>query len=81
MTEIGAMGHSRGGEGVVWQVIVDRERARPVRDRRGVAAGAGGLHARHHQPRAARAVMLPYCDGDVSDLQGMHFYRRRPVQG
>ena len=29
MTEIGTMGHSRGGEGVVWQVIVDRERPDP----------------------------------------------------
>src|SRR5215207_3429177 len=29
MTTIGTMGHSRGGEGVVWQVIVDRERDDP----------------------------------------------------
>ncbi len=30
--------------------------------------------ARQTLPGAAMAVVLPYCDGDVSDQQGQHFY-------
>ncbi len=43
MSRIGVMGHSRGGEGAIRLVIVDRKSRRPVRDRRGAAARAGRL--------------------------------------
>ena len=29
MSRIGVMGHSRGGEGAVWNVLVDQQRAVP----------------------------------------------------
>lgn len=73
MSTIGTMGHSRGGEGVVWQVIVDRERADPY----GIDAVmplAPVDFTRETVNRVELAVVLPYCDGDVFDLQGAHFF-------
>ena len=73
MTTIGTMGHSRGGEGVVWHVIVDRERADPY----GIDAVmplAPVDFTRETVNRVPLAVVLPYCDGDVFDLQGVHFF-------
>ena len=73
MTTIGTMGHSRGGEGVVWHVIVDRERADPY----GIDAVmplAPVDFTRETVNRVPLAVLLPYCDGDVFDLQGVHFF-------
>ena len=72
-SRIGVMGHSRGGEGAVWQVIVDRQRAHPY----GIDAVlplAPVDFTRATVNRVPLEVMLPYCDGDVSDLQGMHFF-------
>jgi hypothetical protein len=67
------MGHSRGGDGAVWQVIVDRQRPHPY--------GIGAVlplapvdFTRVTVNRVPLEVMLPYCDGDVFDLQGMHFF-------
>jgi hypothetical protein len=73
MNRVGVMGHSRGGEGAVWQVIVDRERAQPY----GIDAVlplAPVDFTRKTINDVPLEVMLPYCDGDVSDLQGMHFF-------
>jgi hypothetical protein len=73
MTTIGTMGHSRGGEGVVWHVIVDRERDDPY----GIDAVmpiAPVDFTRETVNRVPLAVVLPYCDGDVFDLQGVHFF-------
>ncbi|MGZ8629532.1 MAG: hypothetical protein ACXWZF_00990 [Actinomycetota bacterium] len=73
MSRVGTMGHSRGGEGVVWNVIVDRERATGY----GIDAVlplAPVDFTRETVNEVPLAVMLPYCDGDVSDLQGVHFF-------
>jgi hypothetical protein len=73
MTRIGVMGHSRGGEGAVWNVIVDRERSTPY----GIDAVlplAPVDFDRMTVNDIAMGVILPYCDGDVSDLQGVHFF-------
>jgi len=70
---LGVMGHSRGGEGAVWNVIVDGERADPY----GIDAVlplAPVDFTRRTINGVPLEVMLPYCDGDVSDLQGMHFF-------
>jgi hypothetical protein len=73
LSQIGVMGHSRGGEGAVWQVIVDRQRRHPY--------GIGAVlplapvdFTRVTVNRVPLEVMLPYCDGDVFDLQGVHFF-------
>ena len=73
MSEIGTMGHSRGGEGVVWNVIVDRERPVPY-GIDAVLSLAPVDFTRVPINNVPFAVMLPYCDGDVSDLQGIHFF-------
>ncbi len=73
MSRIGTMGHSRGGEGVVWNVIVDRERPTPY-GIDAVLALAPVDFTRVTINDVAFDVMLPYCDGDVSDLQGIHFF-------
>jgi hypothetical protein len=73
MSTIGSMGHSRGGEGVVWHVIVDRERDDPY-DIDAVLPLAPVDFTRETVNRVALAVVLPYCDGDVFDLQGVHLY-------
>lgn len=73
LSRIGTMGHSRGGEGAVWQVLVDRRRADPY----GIDAVlplAPVDFTRATVNRVPLAVVLPYCDGDVSDLQGVHFF-------
>ena len=73
MTTIGTMGHSRGNEGVVWHVIVDRERDDPY-DIDAVMPIAPVDFTRETVNRVPLAVVLPYCDGDVFDLQGVHFF-------
>jgi hypothetical protein len=73
MTRTGVMGHSRGGEGAVYQVIVDREREDPY----GIDAVLPLAPVDFTRPtinNVALGVILPYCDGDVSDLQGVHFF-------
>ena len=73
LTRIGTMGHSRGGEGVVWNTIVDRDRAVPY-GIDAVLALAPVDFTRVTINDVPFAVMLPYCDGDVYDLQGVHFF-------
>ena len=73
MSRIGVMGHSRGGEGAVWHVIVDRERPVPY----GIDAVlplAPVDFDRETVNNVPLGVILPYCDGDVFDLQGVHYF-------
>lgn len=73
MDEIGVMGHSRGGEGAVYHVIVDRERPDPY----GIDAVLPLAPVDFTRPtinEVALGVILPTCDGDVYDLQGVHFF-------
>jgi hypothetical protein len=70
---IGTMGHSRGGEGVVWHKIVDEERAEPY-GIDAVLALAPVDFTRRKINETSFAVILPYCDGDVFDLQGVHYF-------
>ena len=77
MTTIGTMGHSAAAR-VVWHVIVDRERADPF----GIDAIlpiAPVDFTRETVNRATLAVVLPYCDGDVFDLQGVHLFDDAPT--
>lgn len=73
LTNIGTMGHSRGGEGVTTHFNYNKARGAPY-----------GIHAvlpiapvdynRYIVNNVPLGVILPYCDGDVSDLQGAHFF-------
>lgn len=73
LDNVGTMGHSRGGEGVVRHYLLN--------DALGSSFGIRGVFplapvnfSRWVINSAPLSVLLPYCDGDVSDLQGVHFY-------
>jgi hypothetical protein len=73
LSKVGTMGHSRGGEGVVRHFALNEAQGSPY----GVKAVfplAPVDFNRFVVNGAALSVLLPYCDGDVSDLQGVHFY-------
>src|SRR5215211_4289046 len=73
LTRVGTMGHSRGGEGVVRHYVLNNELGAPY-GIKAVFPLAPVDFNRFVVNNAALNVMLPYCDGDVSDLQGVHFY-------
>lgn len=73
LTRVGTMGHSRGGEGVVKHYVYNASLGSPY----GVRAVLPLAPVDFNRPvvnNAALEVILPYCDGDVSDNQGVHFY-------
>lgn len=73
LSDVGLMGHSRGGEGVVKAALLNSARPHPY----GVNAVlplAPIDFGRETLPDVPMAVVLPYCDGDVSNQQGQHFY-------
>jgi dienelactone hydrolase len=73
LTRVGTMGHSRGGEGVVKHYVHNASLGSPY----GVRAVFPLAPVDFNRPvinNAALGVVLPYCDGDVSDNQGVHFY-------
>jgi hypothetical protein len=73
LTRVGTMGHSRGGEGVVKHYVYNASLGSPYT----VKAVFPLAPVDFNRPvvnNAALAVVLPYCDGDVSDNQGVHFY-------
>ena len=73
MSKIGTMGHSRGGEGVVRHYVLNQSLGAPY-GIKAVFPLAPVDFNRFVVNNAALNVLLPYCDGDVSDLQGVHFY-------
>ena len=73
MTRIGTMGHSRGGEGVVRHYVLNNDLGAPY-GIKAVFPLAPVDFNRFVVNNAALDVLLPYCDGDVLDLQGVHFY-------
>jgi hypothetical protein len=73
LTRVGTMGHSRGGEGVVRHYVLNNELGAPY-GIKAVFPLAPVDFNRFVVNNAALNVLLPYCDGDVSDLQGVHFY-------
>ncbi|HVF57335.1 MAG TPA: hypothetical protein VM934_14365 [Pyrinomonadaceae bacterium] len=73
LQKVGTMGHSRGGEGVVKHFAYNASLGSPY----GVKAVFPLAPVDFNRPVAnnvALAVALPYCDGDVNDNQGVHFY-------
>jgi hypothetical protein len=73
LNQVGLMGHSRGGEGIVRAYLLNASSGSPF----GIRALFPLAPVDFNRPLANNvpmAVMLPYCDGDVSDLQGVHFF-------
>jgi hypothetical protein len=78
LSRIGLMGHSRGGEGVTEFIAYNRVRTDGPRypGLRAVLALAA-TDFRNQVPTGVHiGVLLPLCDGDVSDLQGAQSYDR-----
>src|SRR5688500_13307620 len=73
LTRVGTMGHSRGGEGVVRHKVLNDALGAPY-GIKAVFPLAPVDFNRFVVNNAALNVLLPYCDGDVVDLQGVHFY-------
>ena len=73
LTRVGTMGHSRGGEGVVRHYVLNDALGAPY-GIKAVFPLAPVNFNRFVVNNAALNVLLPYCDGDVSDLQGVHFF-------
>jgi Bacterial Ig-like domain len=73
MQDVGLMGHSRGGEGVVQGYLVNQAAGSPY----GIKAVFAIAPVDFQSPTINNtnfAVLLAYNDGDVSDLQGAHFF-------
>lgn len=73
LQNIGTMGHSRGGEGVVRHFVYNQSLGSPY-GIRAVFPLAPVDFSRPVINNVPLLVQLPYNDGDVSDLQGVHFY-------
>jgi len=73
LSQVGTMGHSRGGEGVVRHFLLNKSLGSPY-GIKAVFPLAPVDFNRFTVNNAALSVLLPYCDGDAFDLQGIHFY-------
>lgn len=73
LTHVGTMGHSRGGGGVARHYNYNRELGSPY-GVRAVFPLAPVDRIRERLDSVNIAVLLPYCDGDVADLQGVHYF-------
>lgn len=73
LQNVGLMGQSRGGDGVIAAALLNAGRATPygVRAVLPLASTDGG---RPTLPGVAMNLLTGYCDGDVYDLQGQHHY-------
>lgn len=77
MTRIGMMGHSRGGDAVTSFIDYNRIRTDgPRYPLRGVISLAPVDYERKAPYGTPYMSILPWCDGDVSNLQGARFYER-----
>ncbi len=73
MQRIGTMGHSRGGEGVVYNALLNRSLGSPY----GIKAVLTLAPVDFYRKVLTGIPLMniaPYCDGDVSNIQGVHFY-------
>ena len=73
LSDVGLMGHSRGGEGVVAAAQLNQRIGSPF-GIRAVLALAPVDFDRRILGGVPLGVVLPYCDGDVSDLQGTSYF-------
>ena len=73
LQDVGLMGHSRGGEGVVREYQYNQSLGSPY-GIKAVLPLAPVDFNREVINNVPLSVMLSYADGDVSDLQGWHYY-------
>jgi hypothetical protein len=73
MQNIGTMGHSRGGEGVVFNAEYNATLGAPY-GIKAIFTLAPVDFYRHVLNGIPLIDLSPYCDGDVNDNEGIHFY-------
>ncbi len=73
MQNIGTMGHSRGGEGVIFNAEYNRSLGNPYGIRAILTLAPVDFY-RHYVNGIPLLNIAPYCDGDVRDLEGVYFY-------
>ena len=73
MQRVGTMGHSRGGEGVIFNALYNQSLGSPY-GIKAVITLAPVDFLRHVMHGTPLLNVAPYCDGDVNDIQGVHFY-------
>jgi len=73
MQNVGTMGHSRGGEGVIFNALYNRSLGNPF-GIKAVLTLAPVDFWRHVLNGIPLLDVSPYCDGDVNDIEGVHFY-------
>jgi hypothetical protein len=73
LNNVGTMGHSRGGEGVVRHFMLNASQGSPYAVK-AVFPLAPVNFRRFVINKVALGILLPYCDGDVSSLAGVHYY-------
>lgn len=73
LQKVGTMGHSRGGEGVVFNAEYNKSLGSPYGIKAVLTLAPVDFY-RHVLNDIPLMNIAPYCDGDVSDLQGIHFY-------
>ncbi|WP_456696035.1 Ig-like domain repeat protein [Aeromicrobium sp. P5_D10] len=71
LTNVGMMGHSRGGEGVTSAATLNQALDKPWGIKTILPLAPVDFN-RMTVPNVAMNVVLPYCDGDVSNQQGQH---------
>lgn len=73
LADVGLMGHSRGGEGIAAAVELNQRLGSPYGIRAALALAPVDF-GRRVIGGVELGVILPYCDGDVADLQGASYY-------
>ena len=73
MQHVGTMGHSRGGEGVIYNAELNQSLGSPYGIKAVLTLAPTDFY-RHYINHIALLDLAPYCDGDVNDLQGVHYY-------
>jgi hypothetical protein len=73
MQNIGTMGYSRGGEGVIFNAEYNRSLGSPYGIKAVLTLAPTNFH-RHVLNGIPLLDIAPYCDGDVNDLEGVHYY-------
>ena len=73
MQNIGTMGHSRGGEGAIFNAGYNASLGNPYGIKAVMTLAPVDFY-RHILNGTPVLNIAPYCDSDVNDLQGVHFY-------
>lgn len=73
LNNVGTMGHSRGGEGVMWHAIHNQRLGSPYKVKAVLPLAPTDFYRKKVNDIPILNI-APYCDGDVSDLQGVHFF-------